>query len=81
MLIKNKKYHLIKEQEVIAIYNIKEQKVEKLIKVDPLLVESYLDVNLTRKITEEQEKYHRILLNLQKDIFCEKKLHKKYLMI
>ena len=53
MLIKNKKYHLIKEQEVIAIYNIKEQKVEKLIKVDPLLVESYLDVNLTRKITEE----------------------------
>lgn len=66
MLIKNKKYHLIKEQEVIAIYNIKEQKVEKLIKVDPLLVESYLDVNLTRKITEEQEKYHRILLNLQK---------------
>ncbi|MGX7150815.1 hypothetical protein [Enterococcus ureasiticus] len=66
MLIKNKKYHLIKEQELIAIYNIQEQKVEKLIKVDPLLIECYLEVNSTKAIAEQQEKYHHVLTNLQK---------------
>lgn len=56
MWIKNEKYHLIKEREFIAIYNIEDARVERLIKVDPANEAAYFKLNDTAWTMRQQEK-------------------------
>jgi hypothetical protein len=66
VLVKNEKYHLIKEREFIAIYNIRDQKVERLIKVEPQYEEVYLKINDTKWVSEQQGQWSELLNKLNR---------------